>query len=93
MHVGTLRGDTECGYTFVQTKVGICVCVCVCVHVSFISWSTPLCHSPLDTWWELGRQYGRGLSAISKDSWPAFESWLYSSLTSCVTNGKLPNLS
>lgn len=96
VHVGTLRGDTECSH--VCTSTGRCLCVCV--HISSISWITPPLHQ-FTSGHTVGNHGGlvaweavcRGLRAFSKDSWPAFESWLYSSHTSCVTNGKLPNLS
>lgn len=75
------------------TNMGRSVCACQFhfLDYSYIARFTSgdRDHGGLLAWEAVGQE----LSGISKVSWPALESWFYSSLTSYVTKCKLPNLS
>lgn len=60
MHMGTLRGDTEYGYMFVQTWVGVCVYV---HRFHFLDCSFTA--QPSSGHKEMGEAVGQGLGAIS----------------------------
>lgn len=79
LHVGTNMGRS------------VCACQFHFLDCSYIAQFTSghRDHGGLLAWEAVWQE----LSGISKVSWPVLESWFYSSLTSCVTKGKLPNLS